>query len=67
MTNQNKHWEHFWNFVFKIIPMDSQEQSYGAGFALKAWSKNEPWKKFKALNYKSLNANFKTRSFNPRF
>jgi hypothetical protein len=27
----------------------TQEQSYGAGFALKAWSKNEPLKKFKGL------------------
>jgi hypothetical protein len=50
MTNQNKHLRAFFNFcIQKKISHSTQEQSYGAGFALKPWSKNEPLKKFKGL------------------
>jgi hypothetical protein len=39
MTNKNKHLRAFLKFCIHFYSHDTQEQSYGAGFALKAWSK----------------------------
>jgi hypothetical protein len=61
MTNHNKHQREILKFLYskffshsnKIItfflPMVLKSNLDGAGFALKAWSKNEPLKKFKGL------------------
>jgi hypothetical protein len=49
MTNQNKHLRAFLKICIQNYSHGTQEQSDGAGFALKAWSKNEPLKKFKGL------------------
>jgi hypothetical protein len=45
MTNQNKHLRAFLKICIQNYSHGTQEQSYGAGFAFKAWSKNEPLKK----------------------
>jgi hypothetical protein len=39
MTNQDKHLRAFLKICIEKCSHGTQEQSYGAGFAIKAWSK----------------------------